>query len=197
MSQELAIDVAILLPPEARARAVALSAALPQFESDGLRLDDTRLPHVTLTQAFVRVEELDAAFERVDEVLRAQPPLVVEIIGASRNKHTLSLAVERHPKLVTLHEQLMEALRGYERPGGTPAAFVDGAGRVSDVMWVTGYRLKSAFHSYIPHITLGHGKETPPVDPFGFEATTIAACHLGRFCTCRRVLRAWELVRPA
>jgi len=26
-----------------------------------------------------------------------------------------------------------------------------------------------------------------------FDATTIAVCQLGRYCTCRRVLRQWEL----
>ena len=87
----------------------------------------------------------------------------------------------------------MEALRGYERPGGTPAAFVDGDGRVGDVLWVTGYRLKSAFHAFTPHITLGHGDRVPEIEPFTFTADTVAACHLGRHCTCRRVLRTWEL----
>jgi hypothetical protein len=88
----------------------------------------------------------------------------------------------------------MEALRGFERPGATASAFVDGNARVADVMWVTGYRLKSALHAYNPHITLGHAKEPPHVEPFAFEATTVAACHLGQFCSCRRVLRRWSLV---
>jgi len=60
-------------------------------------------------------------------------------------------------------------------------------------MWVTGFRLKSAFGAFTPHITLGHGEHLPEIEPFEFEATTIAACHLGRFCTCRKVLREWRL----
>jgi 2'-5' RNA ligase len=194
MSQLLAIDVAILPPPDVRARAIALSAALPSEGSQGLTLDDTHLPHVTLTQAFVRAEELDAALERVDEVLRCERPFTVDVTGAGKGGHTIWMAIERTPKLVELHEHLMEALRGYERPGGTPAAFVDGKGRVGDVMWVTSYRLKAAFHAFTPHITLGHGHDVPQIEPFTFEADTIAACQLGRFCTCQRVLRPWELL---
>jgi hypothetical protein len=62
-----------------------------------------------------------------------------------------------------------------------------------DVLWVTGYRLKSGFHHYTPHITLGHGTEPPAIEPSGFEADTVAVCHLGKFCTCRQVLREWRL----
>jgi hypothetical protein len=61
------------------------------------------------------------------------------------------------------------------------------------VFWVAGYRLKSSFHLFEPHITLGHGSAPPPIEPFGFDADTVAVCHLGRFCTCRTVLRQWTL----
>jgi hypothetical protein len=105
------------------------------------------------------------------------------------------MAIERTPEILTLHERLMEALRGVERHQGTPAAFADHDARLADVVWVTGFRLKSSFGSFAPHITLGHGDDTPAIEPFTFEATTIAACHLGRHCTCRSVLRQWSLDR--
>jgi hypothetical protein len=103
------------------------------------------------------------------------------------------MVIEPAPELVKLHERLMESLRGVERQNAGPAAFADEAGRVSDVLWVTGYRLKSSFGAYRPHITLGHGDQAPAIEPFVFEAATVAACHLGRFCTCRHVLRRWTL----
>ena len=186
----------MLPPPDVRQRAIELSAALPAEASHGLRLDEEHHPHITLTQAFIRAEELHAVLDRIAEVLRGRPPMIVDIAGGAHNGDTLLLAVERTPKLVELHEELMEALRGYERPGGTRAAFVGGDGRVGDVMWVTGYRLKSSFHAFTPHITLGHGEHPAAIEPFSFEATTIAACQLGRFC-CQRILREWELEKPS
>ena len=63
-----------------------------------------------------------------------------------------------------------------------------------DVQWVTGYRTSSSGPSFQPHITLGHAVRPPAIEPFDFEATTVAACHLGRFCSCRRVLRTYDLV---
>jgi 2'-5' RNA ligase len=195
--QLLALDVAVLLPPDVRQRAIDLSAALPAEGSHGLQLDDNHHPHITLTQGYVRAEELHAALDRVDAVLRGRPPFAVQVTGGGISGGAVVMAIERTPILVELHEELMESLRGYERPGGTRAAFVDADGRVADVLWVTSYRLKSSFHAFAPHVTLGHGKQPPPIEPFGFEASAIAACHLGRLCTCQRVLRAWELVKPS
>ena len=195
MSKLVAVDVAILPPPDVSARAIALSAALPTEGSEGLRLDGEHLPHITLTQHFIREEELEGAFERVDDVVSRHPPLRVLATGGGRSGHTVWIAIENTPELSALHERLMEALRGYERPGGGPGAFFDGEGRVDDVLWVASYHLKSSFGSFTPHITLGHGHEEPIVEPFAFDAATVAACHLGRFCTCRRVLRSWTLGR--
>jgi 2'-5' RNA ligase len=194
MSKLLALDVAILPPSDVRDRAVTLSASLPRDEDHDLRLDAEHLPHITLTQQFVRVEELDAAFERVDEALRGQPALTMRVTGGAKGSSSVWMAIERSEELAALHERLMEALRGFERPRGTPGAFFGEDARVGDVLWVTGYRLKSSFGAFTPHITLGYADEPPRVEPFTFRATTVAACHLGRFCACRRALRTWELV---
>ena len=193
MAKLIALDVAILPPPDVSAQAIALGAAFPFDEASGIRLDEVHLPHITLTQQFVREEELDLAFEHVDGVLRDVAPLRLTANGAAKEGHTLWIAIERTPDLSALHERLMEALRGVERQEGTPAAFVDHDGRLADVLWVTGYRLKSSFGAFAPHITLGHGPDVPEIAPFTFEATTVAACHLGRHCTCAHVLRTWTL----
>jgi 2'-5' RNA ligase len=193
MSTLLALDVAILLPPDVRERAVRLSAALPGDSSQGLRLDDEHLPHITLTQQFVRLDELDAAFDRVDEVLRGHAPLTIHVTGGGKGGSTVWMAIERSDAIARLHESLMKALQGLERPHGSASAFFAGDARIGDVVWVTGYRLKASLGSYTPHVTLGQAKERPTIEPFSFQATLVAACHLGRFCTCRRVLRSWEL----
>jgi len=197
MSKLVAIDVALLPPPDVTRHILEISASLPPEGSEGLRLDPEHLPHVTLTQQYVREEELDTAFERVDAVLRGQAPPRVLVTGGGKSGHTLWMTIERTPDLLALHEKLMEALRGIERPDGGPGAFFAGEGHIGDVLWVTSFRLKSSFGAFEPHITLGHGNDPPAIEPFAFDATTVAACHLGRFCTCRRILRSWTLAhRP-
>jgi 2'-5' RNA ligase len=193
MSDLLALDVAILPPPDVRDRAIGLNADLRGDPAHRLALGESRLPHVTLTQQFIRADELEPAFVRMDDVLRDQRPLTVRVTGGAKGGHSVWMAIESTAELMGLHERLMEALRGFERPGAGPAAFFDGDARAADVLWVGGYRLKSSFGSFAPHITLGRGGEPPHIDPFTFRATTVAACHLGRFCSCRRVSRSWEL----
>jgi 2'-5' RNA ligase len=193
VSKLLAIDVAILPTPAVRARAVDLSASLPASESHGLRLDDEHLPHVTLSQHFIREDERELAFEKVDEVLRGQKPLKLVISGGGRSSSAVWMAVENTPQLQKLHERLMEGLRGVERAGATPAAFFGGDARMGDVLTVASYRVNSSFAGFSPHITLGHASQPPVVERMSFQASIIAACHLGRFCSCRQILRSWTL----
>lgn len=198
MPDLLALDVAILPPADVRDLAVALSASFPAAESEGLRLDENNLPHVTLTQQFVRRGDLDRVLDRLDGVVRGQPRLALQVTGAGRTPGgTVSMAVERTEALVSLHGRLMDALQEFEQAGGGPGAFIDLDARAADVAWVAGYRPRSSFLNYAPHITLGHASEPPRIEPLAVEATTVAACHLGRFCTCRRVLRTWELAGSA
>jgi 2'-5' RNA ligase len=191
----LALDIAILPPPEVRERAVHLSASLPARESRGLRLDAGHLPHITLTQQFVALEDLDAVLDSTHDALRDQQPLALRVAGAGQNGRTVWMAIERSAALARLHTRLMDALRRFERTGGNRGAFVDDDGRLRDVAWVRGYRLHSSLGSFRPHMTLGHARQPPPIEPFTFEAAIVAACHLGRFCTCGRVLRRWRLRR--
>jgi len=202
MPELLALDIAILPPSDAGLRAVRLSATLPADQSQGLRLDTTHLPHITLTQQFVHRDKLDAIFERLDEALLGQPPITIHVTGAGKSASSVWMTIERTAAILQLHERLMETLRAFEQLDGGPAAFFERDAHVGDVAWVTNYRLKSSLSAYTPHITLGHASSPPHIDLFTFEATTVAACHLGRFCSCRRVLQSWTLtpggpLRPA
>jgi hypothetical protein len=188
----VAVDVALLPPPDVADMAIRLSASLPD-RADRLRLDTGHLPHITLTQLFVRQPELDEAFQRIGDLLRDVAPLQLHVPGGGKGSNAVWIAIDPSPVLVGLHERLMETLRGFERPGGGPGAFFGHDARPGDVLWVTGYRLKSAFAAFTPHITLGHAPAPPRIDPFDFTASVVAACHLGRFCSCRRVLRQWDL----
>ena len=189
----IAIDVALLLPPDVNRRAIALSASLPAHEEEPLRLDEEHLPHITLSQEFVRANELDAVHDKLDDALRGQSAVAIHITGGAHSGSSVSLAVDPTSAVVALHERVMEAVRGLDRPNGGTGAFFDPDARMKDVLWVAGYRLKSSFGAYAPHITLGRASAPPDVAPFTFDATTVAVCHLGKFCTCRRVLRAWHL----
>jgi len=189
----IAIDVAILPPPAVSDAARALSAGLPAGESQGLRLDASHLPHITLTQQFIPAKDVPAAAVAIAGVLPQRAPLALAITGPGRGSSSVWMRVERSPALLDLHEALMEALEPFERTTGTSSAFAGGEARAGDVTWVAGFRRNSSFRSFTPHITLGHASTLPSVQPCAFTATTIALCQLGRFCSCREVLACWTL----
>lgn len=189
----VAIDIAILPPPGVSERAVALSAALPSAESQGLRLGPESLPHITLTQQFVSRDSLDAAIAEVDLVLRDRPSLPLRVTGGAKGSNSVWMTIERTAMLAELHEELLRAMTPFEVQRGGLAAFFGEDARDRDVRWVREFRQAAGFARFAPHITLGHASTPPLVEPMDFVATRIAVCHLGRFCTCRRIIRAWEL----
>jgi len=189
----IAVDVAVLLPPAVADVAVALSAGLPAFDSLGLRLDATHLPHITLTQQFITRTAVPEMAAEVERVLREQPALSLAVLGPGRGSRSIWMRIGLTPELGTLHRALMDVLLPFEQPGGGPLDFAGGDARDRDVRFVSGFRRSSSFDSFTPHITLGHTRELPHVQPIGFVADTVALCHLGRFCTCRDVLRSWTL----
>jgi 2'-5' RNA ligase len=183
-----AIDIAILLPPDVSQRAVALSAALPPHESRGLLLGPEYLPHITLTQQFTSRDALDEAIARVDLVLRDQKPLSLRVTGGARGSNSVWMAVERTVEIMKLHERLLAATAAFDAADGDASAFFAADARDRDVRGVREFRLESSFARFMPHITLGHASEPPLVAPIDFVATRIAMCHLGRFCSCRRII---------
>lgn len=195
MPDLIALDIALLLPPRVAAAATALSASLPAAAgAERLLLDDDHLPHVTLAQAFVLRRELEAVLDRVAEALEGRRALRLQVAtGERRASGIVWMAIDRSPPLVDLHDGLIAALAPFERTGGSPEAFAGGDARPQDVDWVAGYRRVSSAAMFAPHVTLGHATAAPAIEPFAFEACEVAACHLGRFCTCRTVLRRWTL----
>jgi 2'-5' RNA ligase superfamily protein len=190
----IAVDIAILPPPSVARLAIDLSASLPADQSQGLRLGvDDYLPHITLLQQLVNEADLDALLTRVGEVVCSQRPLALRITGAAMGSSSVWMAIERTPALVDLHTHVLDAALPFHRGRGDASAFVGGDARDRDVQWATGYRTSSSGDAFDPHITLGHAVRPPVVEPLDFEATTIAACHLGRFCSCRRALREWHI----
>lgn len=198
-SSIVAIDVAVLVPESVAGPVRDISRALSSGRPDALQLDDTHLPHVTLAHQFVERARLDELFGELDRILRHEPVLLLRIPGVAVDHDTISLAVDRTADLQRLHELVMDAIEPFESLGGGRVPGADAfrpngeAIRPQDVNWVRNYREHSAYVHYRPHVTLGHGDIPPSVQPIDFRADRIAVCEVGRFCTCRTVLRAWTL----
>lgn len=192
-----AIDVALLLPDSLGDVLTTLNQTL-EAPPGGFHFDSTHLPHLTLVQQFARRRDLDAIADVVDDVARQQAPLALATTHVSRAHVSSTIGVELTPELATLHRRLVERLEPFRdtiNSDDPHDAFVtNGHGpRPADVEWVGMFRERSALQRFDPHVTIGVGALATSVGPIPFVATRLAICHLGRFCTCRRVLRVWTL----
>jgi 2'-5' RNA ligase len=193
----IAVDIAILPPPSVARLALELSAALPREESQGLLLDaDDYLPHITLLQQFVSSDALSTFLDRVGDVVQRHRAIALRVTGGGMGGSSVWMSIERTPALADLHSRVLDAALPFDRERGDASAFAGGDARDRDLQWVTGYRTSSSGPAFQPHVTLGHAVRPPAIEPVDFDATTVAACHLGRFCSCRRVLREWSLRLP-
>ena len=190
----LALDVALLPPPACQPRLADLNAALDP-PPRGFRFDDTHLPHVTLVQQFVATGRLDEVAGSLARLVSRAAPLRLRSTGLSRGRTTSSLRLERTDELDTLHARVMDALLPFAAGPGDESAFLSNGEppRPADLDWVTRFRDEAAYARFDPHITLGVGVAAGTTAALDTLTDRIALCHLGRYCTCRRVLAEWTL----
>src|SRR4030095_2550124 len=193
VSASPASAVPILPPADVSQRAIELSAQLPRDESEGLLLGPEYLPHLTLLQQFVAAGGVPALLDLIGLSTQAFSTMPVRVAGGATGSRSVWMDVEPTPALVDLHRHVLDVSAPFDAHVGDHQAFFGGDARARDEQWETGYRPAASGARFRPHITLGHAARPPAIEPFTFEASTIAACHLGRFCSCRRVLRAWTL----
>ena len=189
-----AVDVA-LIPPEPVQQQAHLVNALLDGPPDGFRFDDTHVPHVSLAQLFTPPATLPLFVGVLDLVLKEQRRLPSRILATVSKERTVAYLLDRTPELWSLHEAVMNAAREWEESEGTARAFYSEGEppRDKDIEWVANFRTAAGYRKFVPHITLGFGAAPPVGEPFDFVADRVGLFHLGRFCTCRQLLRDWTL----
>lgn len=190
----IAIDLAVLLPTDIRAVVERMNARVDGAAGHGFRFDATHHPHVTLSQHFINADRITDVCTRVSIVLSGLLPLNLHVTGSREGRTAQVLVIAQTQPLQRLHERLMDTLVTNEVPGDADAFQQDDTPpRNADVAWVTRFRTDASVARFDPHITVGIGPDPVTTDPFSFTARTIAACRLGRFCTCRDQLACWTL----
>ena len=191
----LAVDVAVLLPDALLQPLLRLNATLVP-PPDGFRFDDTHLPHVSLAQQFIAAARLPDVIRATAAVLRGAGPFRLQPAGWSRGRTAATVRLVPTDALTRLHAGLMDGLQPFESGLGDETAFFSDAvepARAADVEWVRQFRTQAAYGCFDPHVTLGVGPLTQLEPLRGDDATRAVLCHLGRFCTCRRILAEWSL----
>ncbi len=196
----IAIDI-VLLPEESAMDAVIqANRRLLEDDPGQIVLDKQNcLPHVSLAMGCLDQADIRRAGEALAEVAAKQSIGTLRAIGIYTAHHgdgrkVSSLAIERDPHIVSLHEAIMDRFEPLLSYDVWPEMLVhpDEVAE-SSLQWIANYRDQSSFDNFFPHITLGYGTCGVVPVPRDIAASKLAICHLGNHCTCRRVLAAIDL----
>ncbi len=213
------IAVNVLLEPDAAAKLLAaeLNAELRRDLPVGtaFAFDETHLPHVTLTQRYVRREDLERVLEVVGEVVAGAEGRDLCLragdlgggeLGTPPGTVLASVEFEPASALHALHESVLRALAPLAASGGSAAAFfrlpAEPPANAAIVAYVEEFVPAHAGEHYTPHLSAGVAREDDVrrlarAHPLvGAEVTpvAVAVAHLGDLGAVRKVLGRWPLL---
>jgi hypothetical protein len=210
-----AID--ILLDPDATMiqHATAANAQLLKNFPKGFTLGGVHAPHVTMLQRFVKTADLPKVYVAADKVIARANPTSFKLtaykydhIGEAKMGGQIvgvgNILVKPTPELLKLQQELADAIKPFEAPTGTSAAFVTTpqAPTISAdlIQYVSAFVPDHSGDNYVPHVSIGVGTidflatfSSAPFDDFTFSPAAASVYHLGEYGTAMKKLHAVPL----
>ena len=210
-----AID--ILLDPDATMieHATAANAQLRENYPKGYTLGGAHAPHVSVLQRYVKTADLPKVYATADRVIAKANPTSFKLtaykydhIGeAKMGNETVSVGnilIKPTPELLKLQQELADAIKPFEAPTGTAAAFVTTpqAPHISEglIHYVSVFVPDHSGDHYIPHVSIGVGTidflttfSSAPFDDFTFSPAGASVYHLGEYGTAMKKLHSIPL----
>jgi 2'-5' RNA ligase len=192
---KIAVDI-VLLPDTAVAEAtIAANRDLIEKHGRHIVLDEEHLPHISLAMGCIEASDVEPAEQVFAALAQECPPGQLTITGVAttlnaRGLQVSSFILAQTDALQTLHARVMTAMEPYFSYDVT-AEMIYGNEDVAEttLAWIRNYREKAAFNAFFPHITIGYGDVARSMSfPMPCTPSTLAICHLGNHCTCRKVL---------
>jgi hypothetical protein len=202
LAQQIAVDIVLLPPAEIVDYVLRVNARLvAQSRQTQIVLHPRNcLPHASLWMGCCEVQDLAAIEGELHSIARTHAPITLSTESLKRSRlasgqQVATLEFSFSPQLSELHRAVRERIYPFCAYQVSKEMFFD-PDHVEETAlnWVT-YFPKNHSHpeKFTGHITLGVG-DLPGLDfPGPFCASRLALCHLGSYCTCRKVLCAAEL----
>jgi len=196
---KLAVDVVLLPPDEIMDFVIKINREL-EDRRDGILLNKKDyLPHLTLAMGAVEESDIPFIEGRLKQALGKFSPIkitVSDIKTSDRPDGTKisSLEVEKSSELQALHEAVMKVMSNFFTYEGSPEMFyTPPLVEELPLFWLKNYHKTSVYEQYKPHITIGLGVPEKIALPITFIASKIALCHLGNYCTCRKIFFSFDM----
>lgn len=192
---KIAIDI-VLLPDRAMTdHAVALSSKLSKKFNDKILLNkETCLPHISLAMGVIESGDMPEVIKIIQDI--GSRFHIFNLTAKSFKGEKIpsgdivsQFVVEISAELQSLHEVVINSLSSFlSYDVSTDMLFSPPPVEEISLFWIKNYAAKSSFRNFNPHITIGFGELAGVKTPVEFTASRIAVCHLGNYCTCRKVL---------
>lgn len=189
-----AVDFVILPPDHVMDIAISLNKRV--CKASYILLDkDKCFPHVSLLMGCLRVDQVKEA-EIILKSITSQYKAMTLSLTHMRTVKTsvgdvITLDIDPHKNLQLLHESLVKSLAPLLSQDATEDDLFGNSHSASTLDWVNSFMRNSCFENFWPHITIGYAKEnagSEKIEPFTFTASRLAICHLGDYCTCKKIL---------
>lgn len=207
----IAIDFVLLAPKNVISKAIKINEnILKDTDKKDRKIilsDKNCLPHVSLAMGCLKVKDIPIVIDILKDIIKQFRRIELEITNIDRwtapnEKIITGFKIKKNKNLQKLHETIMEKLLPYLNYDiRLDMLYQKPAPEKITLYWIKNYQKKSSFRNFSPHITLGVGKYDNTKNkikdkiklPIKFSAAKVALCHLGNYCTCRKVLKIIKL----
>lgn len=197
---KFAIDIVILPDTKMTDKAVWVSKLQSEKFNDKILLNNENcLPHISLAMGVIDESDIEEASRILNKIAIQFEALKFE---ASRYYNNITpkgnivseFTIKKTDDLYNLHVLIMEELEHLLTHDAT-VSMVYSPPTVEEITlhWIKGFPENSSFKNFKPHITLGFGQIENVTTPIAFTSDTLALCHLGNYCTCKKILHSTQL----
>lgn len=192
--KKIAINIVLLPSEKMMDKAIELNNKLISNSKPVKLNKENCLPHISLCMASVDKDKLsefklilDRISKQFTELSLNISKLVVDSI--STGEKWSSLKINKTPEVQLLHEEIMNNFKSYISSNiKKEMCYSPNEVNKLTIQWAKGYIQNSAYENFSSHISLGVGEIEEQDLNIQFKGTRIAICHLGNYCTCRKVL---------
>ncbi len=196
MDNKIAVDIALLPPQATTEEIIALTSHLPDA-STRLNAQDC-LPHITLAMGLLSKDKLSLVVAALKNLTVDIGKMSISIKSArsyqwkgSTLEPFSELVVDLSPELTNLQAEVMRLCMPHLTYDNVQVNHFFSPPPVDEhsIYWVEHYREHhESRDSFRPHITLGEGVIEKLERPITYSGSHLVVCHLGTYCTCRKVL---------
>lgn len=193
---KIAVDIVLLPSDEMMDEAIKVNRKL--LEKIILSKEDC-LPHISLAMGVINKKDIPSINKDLQEIARQFSLINLDAINISTHKsasgETVScFTIKNTKELQLLHEKVIGKMSQYFTYDAAEDMLYSPAGiEKSTLQWINNYPKNSSFENFSPHITIGFGEVSDVNLPIRFTASKLALCHLGNYCTCRKILASADL----